>query len=298
MPNLVLPSPPSCIRPLTDEQSTWLRTRYPDISFSPANCVTCGGKKTFNWYAPRSREQIETYDCDCPNQFLLHRVMLHSGIGLNFQRLGWDDFTYLPDEHHETIANYIAGHENYVNAGIGLIAYGPMGNGKSMLANLALKGLLSFGHNGFYTTFSELLNTISGGWKDKDERQWFYRQVKNAGVLVIDDLGRESKREVLLTRGEREASGAASGVQKVSRDWVERSFEEVVRHRVANSKPTIITTNLDIDNIESGYGANVLSLLRERCFTMKFQGEDRRNEMRSRFITEASKGLRRPVVLG
>lgn len=298
MTNLVLPDPPSSIRPLTDEQGTWLRTRYPDISFSPAKCVTCGGKKTFEWYAPKSREEVVTYDCSCANQFLLHRVMLHAGIGLNFQRLGWDDFTHLPKEHHETIANYLANHENYVNAGIGLIAYGPMGNGKSLLVNLALKGLLSFGHDVFYTTFSELLTSISGGWKDKDERLWFYRQVKNAGVLVIDDLGRESKREEFLTRAQREATGATSGTVKVTRDWVERSFEEVIRHRVANSKPNFITTNLDIDKIEEGYGGNVLSLLRERCFTLRFSGEDRRNEMRHRFIAEASQGLRRPVVLG
>lgn len=298
MPNATLPEPPVTIRPLTDDQSNWLRQRYPDLAYTPDKCITCGGKKTFRWYAPGSRDEVVTYDCPCPDQFLLHRAFLHSGIGVNFQRLGWDDFTHIDPAHKETVADYLANNDNYVRAGIGLIAYGPMGNGKSMLGNLLTKGLISFGHSGFYTTFSEMLNTFAGGWHDKEERLWFHARVKNAGVLCIDDLGRESKREEFVGKERAAATGETVGKVRTTRSWVENALEETIRHRVANSKPTIITTNLDPERIEAGYGGHLLSLLRERCFTLRFTGEDRRSEMRVRFINEARDGLRRPVMIG
>lgn len=298
MSNLVLPEPPPSIRPLTDEQLNWLRQRHSDLPVSLADCVTCSGRKTFQFYVPGQREEIATYDCRCADQFLLNRAFLYAGVGVNYQRLGWDDFADLPENIRGAAADYLAKNDDFVHAGIGIIAHGSMGNGKSLFGNLLMKALISYSHDGFVTTFNELLQTLQGGWKDKEERMVFHRRVKNAGVLMIDDLGRESKREILVGKEEAETTGKTVGRHKITRSWTETSFEEIIRHRVANSKPTFITTNVGIDRIEECYGGHVLSLLRERSVVIPFTGADYRSDMKTRLLSEVSRGIRRPVVIG
>jgi len=75
-------------------------------------------------------------------------------------------------------------------------------------------------------------------------------------------------------------------------------MDEVLRHRVANSLPTIITTNLSMDDLTRNYGSNVMSLLHERSTTYRFTGDDFRDQARYRLDDEVRQGLTRPVVTG
>src|SRR5690606_38450368 len=110
------------------------------------------------------------------------------------------------------------------------------------------------------------------------EKAWFHRRIKNADVLVMDDVGREHQ------------GRTRSGLP-------ESTFDEVLRHRVAAGTPTIITTNLDMQALQEGYGGNVMSLLHERSTTYRFTGADFRDTARVRLVDEVEMGLTRPVVL-
>lgn len=270
----LLPLPPS-IRALTTEQSLRLEKTFPNLP-PPARCITCRGAKTFLWYAPNTNDVV-TYDCPCNDQFLLHRRLLYSGIHENFQRLGWRDVVDLSAEINTSVVEYLSKAPQFVAAGFGLIFYGDKGNGKTLISNLIVKDLIGQGFDCYANTFSTLIDTFADGWKDKADREWFSQRVRNADVLLIDDLGRERNKGV-GTLGE-------------------NALEETIRHRIARSKPTLITTNKSPAEVEQGYGGHTMSLLHERSDTYRFNGPDRRTEMNLRFRSEILSGVTRPIVL-
>ena len=272
------PLPPS-IRTLRNEEFDRLHDRYPRLSKTPKKgCITCGDTGEYRWWTDEKRTEVGTWKCDCNSQWLLNHYLLNANIGLTYQRLGWADMTRAETGAMDKVFSYMERAEAYVRSGVGLILYGEMGTGKTALSSLLLKTLLAQGHDGYFTTFSEMIDTYTGGWNDKEERAWFHRRIKNAGVLVLDDIGREYQ------------GRAKNGLP-------ESTFDEVLRHRIAASTPTIITTNRDMTEMQQGYGGNVMSLLHERSTTYKFIGEDFRDQARNRVNDEADLGLTRPVVL-
>lgn len=272
------PLPPQ-IRLLTDGELTRLRSRYPKLPTSPKHCITCKGTGTFRWwYGEGSERRVETYRCNCPDQWTLNLYLLNANIGLVYQRISWSDVATEPGAVAK-VEGYLARSEAYVDAGVGLILHGTIGAGKTMLESLILKHLLGMGYDGYFTTFSEMIDTYTGGWNSAEEKAWFHRRIKNAEVLAIDDVGREYQG--------RKSSGLP-----------ESTFDEVIRHRVAAATPTIITTNLSLDRLQEGYGGNVMSLLHERSTSYRFTGEDFRDRQRTRVDEEVTLGLTRPVVLG
>lgn len=271
---------PETIRLLTNPELERLRTRYPRLPESPERCVTCEGTGSFRWYGAKVGEgppPVVTYECSCTDQWVLHTYLLNANIGDAYQRLSWGDVA-TEQGALDKVADYLEHASSYVRAGVGLILYGGVGTGKTMLATLVLKQLLAQGYDGYFTTFSEMIDTYTGGWNDPEERAWFHRRIKNAEVLVLDDIGREYQ------------GRTKSGLP-------ESTFDEVLRHRVAAATPTIITTNLDLTKLQEGYGGNVMSLLHERSSTYRFTGEDFRDNARTRLVDEVAAGLTRPVTL-
>lgn len=291
---LALPPVDPAVRPLTTEQSRWLAARHSGLP-TVARCVTCRGARAFRWYAPGSRREVGEYDCPCQDQYLLHRVLLHAGVGATYQRLGWDDFEHLPPSAEGAVVDYIDHADAYVASGVGVLLHGRRGNGKTLLASLLLRELVGRGHDAYMTSFSSLLDAASAGWTSEEERAWFTRRVRNAGVLVVDDLGRERKRQQFLAQGDREPGGP--GVVRTTSQHAETVWEEVVRHRVASSLPTYVTSNLSPEEVSRDYGANAASLLCERSMVVPFEGADRREEVHQRTLAEARAGLTRPVVM-
>lgn len=281
--------PPSVLIPtLTDAESRLLNHRDPTAKASLANCVTCKGRKTFQWFAdPVTRRDVVTYRCDCENQYLLYRWLLNCGIRKQYQRLGWDDLVVANEPPFapvmETVFDFIDNVEWYTDSGHGLIFTGEKGNGKSLLSYLILKRLVDKGVTVHATTFSDMIQSFSEGWEDREQARWFDRTVRNAQVLYIDDLGREYK-------GKNQKAGVAS--------VGERMLEAVIRSRVASDQTTLITTNLKGEEIEQGYGGHTMSLLTECCDIVTVPGtRDWRPERSRREKEEIALHVTRPIVL-
>ena len=279
--NATLPALPLGIGDLTDSEARRLDQTYPKSNTTRANCITCGGARTFRWYAPGSRTEVETYTCPCSEQYRLSRWLWHSGIGLLYQRLGWQDLTRPTFAGAETYLDYLDNAPAYVRAGLGLVVYGPRGTGKTMIGNLVLKDLIGRGFGCYSTTFTAMIDAYAKGWRNEDSLIWFDNRLRNSSVLLIDDLGRERN----------QGEGTVG----------ERMLEEVIRHRVACQMPTILTTNLnphEETSLRAAYGGHTISLLSECSFFCEVDGADIRPEIRSRNSSETKRGLMRPVMLG
>jgi DNA replication protein DnaC len=272
------PNPPA-IRTLRDAELERLRLTHPGSLYGLDNCVTCRGKKTFRWISQQSSEPVD-FECDCREQYILSRYLLNAGIDLDYQKLGWMDATHVENNASVLVSEYIEHAEGFMRSGYGLFLFGSKGSGKTLLATLLLKMLLGKGFDGYFTTFPSMIEYHTEGWRDQAVKLWFEQRIVNAGLLVIDDVGRELKNS------------------SASLDVIEAMFDRVIRARVSGCRPTILTTNFDIKDFTTKYRGNVVSLLSGHNDFYEFVGNDFRREVQAeRVKNEAKAGLTRPVVL-
>lgn len=271
-----LPPLPAHVRTLSTADAARLKAQYPGLWPDPQKtCITCQKTGSYRWYVD---DAVVEHDCDCVSQWRLHRWLLNAGVGTWYQRLSWADATAVSADTQRSVMEYVRDHQQNVDAGLGLVLWSEsLGIGKTLMAVLTAKSLVREGEDVFFVQFNDLIDYFTAGWRDEDERRWFNRRVRNADVLVIDDLGREHK-----------------GRSEV----VESMLDQVIRHRTAMAQPTIITTNNTPDMVKRGYGSNVMSLLSERSLWVPLAGADFRGASNERTKSEKRDGLTRPLVLG
>lgn len=248
---------------------------------SPADCAICGGTRVFRWYSqlPGHEQDIVEYDCSCEDQWILSRYLYYCGIPWGLQVLGKRDI-YQQSEAVNVVFDYIDNLKSNFKNGIGMFLYGPNGSGKTMLGSLVLKAFAAEGYSAYFTSFIELLEGKKTSFSNKEEKEWFGRQVTHTDILMIDDPGKEHK------------------VEGRSADFINSLLQEVVRYRISMDLPTIITSNLDPNGFRRAYGADIASLLTESTITQSVYGEDTRVKKFEETKREAALNLSRPVVIG
>jgi len=255
---------------LSDEDAARLYSLH-NIHASPNDyCPTCLKEGFYFW--PTKNDRVE---CDCRQQLQYYKHYLNAGIGALYQRLDWSDYNFPNEELDDLVTSYIANAKQMVARGIGLILMGDIGTGKTLLATLMLKELLKAEYSVFSTTFAGMIDMFTAGWNSNDEKEFFLERVKKSDILLIDDIGKEYKTK----------NGLGSS-----------TFDAVLRSRVQEGKPTFITTNLTVDDMEEGYGSAILSLLAETSIMHVVEGSDFRQKAGQRKIQEVMNGLTRPIV--
>lgn len=273
--------------PLPDADFKRLKAARPRLWTDPKkSCLTCLKREglqdaqTYLWYADhpdtgRRTEDIVTYDCNCQQQWLMHLWFLNAGIPLNYQRLGWDDVRTVPQAVVDQVMGYALQAARNVATGRNLVLWSKSpGSGKTLLATLLAKFLMANGWQAHFSQFNDIVDLFTQSWRDKDEKEQWNRRVRNVDVLVIDDLGKENKGRI---------------------EMIESMVDQIIRARVADAAPTIITTNFTPDEIQQGYGVYAMSLLTEAADFIEVTGADYRVARRELSRQEADLGLARPI---
>jgi len=301
---LTLPPLPPHVGTLLNDESRRLNAQHPDLPASPDRCRTCGGLakfpgrrdvRTFLWfdrYSPSfnpANPQVTEYLCPCDDQWIAERWLLSRGVHRAQATLGWADAVGVDPSIRQEVLEYITHAGGFVAQGIGMIMRSTTkGTGKSMMAVLTLKTLMAQGFDGHFLTFAETLNYFRDTWASPEDKAWYAARIRNTQILVIDDIGREHMRQF----ADKESGGMRRAVTSVA----ESTIDDLIRHRLFAAKPTIITTNASMDDIEAKYGDNISSLLEERSITLEFNNASWRSEATQRSINEVKQGLSRPVV--
>ncbi len=155
----------------------------------------------------------------------------------------------------EKVEDYLKSWEENREAGQGLYFCGDVGTGKTHLAVAVMNELIARKRvPALFVTVPELLDNLRGAYNDpgRDIDEWM-DSVKNAEMLLLDDLGAERASE-----------------------WVRERIFVIVNHRYREELPTIFTSNIGPRDLTAQLGERTASRIISMCSWISLEGEDYR----------------------
>lgn len=159
----------------------------------------------------------------------------------------------VPREHMAQVYNYcINWAEDFSKHAPSVLMYGPTGLGKTHLSLAMAKSAIDKGHAVVYGSTQNLLSKL--------EREKFSRSFEDNGsekmllecdLLILDDLGAE-----------------------FSTSFTTSALYNIINTRISTGLPTIINTNLTLEDIESKYTQRILSRITYNYALLEFFGSD------------------------
>ena len=135
-----------------------------------------------------------------------------------------------------------------------ILMFGPAGTGKTFLCNCIAKALIERQHSVVYERAGDMFAAMSRAEFSKDgteEAEILNQRVKNGELLILDDLGTEFSTEYTRSR-----------------------LYSIISDRLSYGLSTIISTNLSMNQICSGYGERISSRFMGQYMLLPFYGAD------------------------
>ena len=155
----------------------------------------------------------------------------------------------------EKVENYLKNWEENKEAGRGLYFCGDVGTGKTHLAVAVMNEVMQRKRvPSLFVTVPEFLDNLREAYMipGRDLDEWM-EAVKNAELLVLDDLGAEKPNP-----------------------WVRERLFVVVNHRYREALPTLFTSNIGPRDLASQLGERTASRIIAMCEWISLEGEDYR----------------------
>jgi hypothetical protein len=244
--------------------------RNPEYRARGKECPICRGAGEYVYKG-------ETHPCpdDDYGHVMLRLAKLYwlAFIPLEYQRLLWDEFPH--EEAKQQVDDYLENFDRLRLDGIGYTIYGrEMGTGKTWSACYILKELAKRGYNCHFASFLGVRGYYD--LDDKDEKAFKIKRIRESEVLVLDEVKKP--------------------LSDAQRDFFEDTLEELLRDRTYMNFPTIVTSNMDLEQFEHWY-PRCFSLLAGKNITVELKGEDARvsGVVFQNNVALALKGETRPI---
>lgn len=183
----------------------------------------------------------------------VEKLKRDSNLGKRFQSRTfetWDKRRF--PKAYDLCFKYVQNFERMNEYGKGIILIGNAGTGKTHLASAIANSLMNELIPVKFGTFINLLDNLKKAFRtDKD----IVSSLTEIPVLIIDDLGKEKYT-----------------------DWASQILFQVIDQRYNNELPTIITTNLSVEELKERFGEPITSRLMEMCYGIALNGENYRYE--------------------
>jgi len=173
-------------------------------------------------------------------------------------------YSSIPESARSPIQRYMLGIDGHLDAGDGLLLWGPNGVGKTSIAVLVAFEAMRRGASALFMTSESIRQSYIEGSPFDDDFSMIDR-ARIVDVLVIDDMAKEH-------RGDTE--------------FAERMLENLLRQRAAARKTTIITTNLSIvqddrserrkASLAAVYPASLVEVIQGSLYPVQVIGPDQR----------------------
>lgn len=151
--------------------------------------------------------------------------------------------------------NYVENFETMLEKAKGLVFFGDVGTGKTFFAACIANALLDKGYPVMMLDIDRIINTLQGSW---DGRQEYLDSFHRCPLLVVDDLGMESKSE-----------------------YVQQKVFSIIDARCKAKLPLVVTTNLTSEQLKNPKDIDsrrIYSRLLEMCMPIEVKGPDKRRE--------------------
>lgn len=150
--------------------------------------------------------------------------------------------------------SYISNIHSFMKDGSGLLLWGKNGRGKTGMAVVLAKWARRCGYRVLFSECSDLKRSVIEKIRF-DEEFTMWERARSVDLLIMDDLG----------KGTRDSTGFGLDL-----------LDELIRHRSANRRALIITTNVDVNVMGAELKTSTLHLLKECTVPHKVIGCDRR----------------------
>jgi DNA replication protein DnaC len=128
-----------------------------------------------------------------------------------------------------------------------LLFQGTYGSGKTHLAVAIANYRLEHGDSALFMTVPDLLDHLRSAYAPTAETEYddLFERVRNAPLLVLDDLGAES-----------------------STPWAQEKLFQLINHRYLHKLCTVITTNVELDRLDPRIRSRLVDQQLTRSVTM------------------------------
>ena len=243
-------------------------------------CETCGADYKINEnipnFLPKSMQEKIKYipNCNC-YETALKRELEENEKKMQVERLKnkikkfkdisivdskFDKSTFekadMSDEHIKFCKNFS---ERFISRGQapkGLLLHGTVGTGKTYASACVANELMNSGKTVLVMQLGLYLNKLQREWAEAEKE--VLKQVAECDLLVIDDFGAE----------------------KVSEFVIEKTFN-LIDTRYRAEKPIIITSNLNLKQIENKFTERVADRISEMCILYAVKGESKRKNIKN-----------------
>lgn len=144
--------------------------------------------------------------------------------------------------------------ENFKKDYHNILFYGTVGTGKSFLSGCIAKELLNQGFSVIYFSASGLFESLarySFDYTEKESLQDLCEDLYNCDLLIIDDLGTE-----------------------ITNSFVTSQLFTCLNERQLRRKSSIISTNLNLEELRDRYSDRIFSRITSNFFLCKLTGPD------------------------
>lgn len=237
-------------------KSIGLEEDYLDIKYT---CPVCKDTGSHNGYF-----------CECQKKEVINQAKLLLGETAPVKSCTFEKFSlnYYPDvidpqlnisqrQHMTKILNFCKDYaNNFTKKAQGLIMYGGTGLGKTHLSLAIANVVIERGYGVYYNSIQNIM--------EKLEREHFGRKtteesekdsITSADLLIIDDLGVEFVTQFTIA-----------------------ALHDIINTRLLKGLPTIISTNLEMDEIYEKYTQRIASRLFGNSMPLAFCGKDIRQK--------------------
>lgn len=202
--------------------------------------------------------------CDCLKRAVTQQNYQRSGIGKYLESQTFDNFdlSLYPMENRRDMENTLKAARGFARdfgSGESMLFLGGTGLGKTHLSSAIAKEVIKKGHTVAYDSAQNILSAFERDRFLREDERRVSDKYLEADLLIIDDLGSEI-------------------TSKSSTSY----FYTVINTRLIASKSTIVSTNLNVNELRTQYDDRIVSRLLGEYTVCLFKGDDVRKVKRIR----------------
>jgi DNA replication protein DnaC len=204
-------------------------------------------------------------ECECVALRELNVRAFEAGVPRDFWGYTADDVRFNREAFDAVVRPYVRKLGLALKRGYGLLFLGDNGTGKTMFMSYVLMAVCRRNFSAFYTTMTQLAHDVKRGFNDREAQQrldWYL----TSDFVAVDEMGKERF--------------------KTGDTFMRTEFERILKARYDDARPTLIATNMDLEELEKMYGATFTSMLVGKYEQVIMEPGDFREHMRKRMKSE------------